>query len=66
MARFGDSTGDSTGPRFPAFLAHLSEGTVRNYLSSAIRKLGARNRAEAVQIAEEKGWLEGPRRNSLP
>jgi two-component system, NarL family, response regulator DesR len=36
---------------------YLSEGTVRNYLSSAIRKLRARNRAEAVQIAEEKGWL---------
>ena len=37
--------------------AHLSEGTVRNYLSAAIRKLGARNRAEALRIAEEKGWL---------
>jgi two-component system, NarL family, response regulator DesR len=36
---------------------HLSEGTVRNYLSAAIRKLGARNRAEAVRLAEEKGWL---------
>lgn len=36
---------------------HLSEGTVRNYLSAAIRKLGARNRADAVRIAEEKGWL---------
>jgi two-component system response regulator DesR len=36
---------------------HLSEGTVRNYLSAAIRKLGARNRGEAVRIAEEKGWL---------
>jgi two-component system response regulator DesR len=36
---------------------YLSEGTVRNYLSAAIRKLGARNRAEAIQIAEEKGWL---------
>ena len=36
---------------------YLSEGTVRNYLSAAIRKLGARNRAEAVRIAEEKGWL---------
>jgi two-component system, NarL family, response regulator DesR len=36
---------------------HLSEGTVRNYLSSAIRKLRARNRAEAVQIAEQEGWL---------
>jgi two-component system, NarL family, response regulator DesR len=36
---------------------YLSEGTVRNYLSAAIRKLGARNRAEAVRIAEDKGWL---------
>jgi two-component system response regulator DesR len=35
----------------------LSEGTVRNYLSTAMRKLGARNRREAVDIAEEKGWL---------
>jgi two-component system response regulator DesR len=35
----------------------LSEGTVRNYLSSAIQKLGARNRLEAVRIAEQKGWL---------
>jgi two-component system, NarL family, response regulator DesR len=35
----------------------LSEGTVRNYLSAAIRKLGARNRREAIGIAEEKGWL---------
>ena len=32
----------------------LSEGTVRNYLSAAIRKLGARNRAEALRIAEER------------
>ena len=35
----------------------LSEGTVRNHLSSAIQKLGARNRAEAGRIAAEKGWL---------
>jgi two-component system response regulator DesR len=37
---------------------HLSEGTVRNYLSAAIRKLGARNRREAVELAMQKGWLE--------
>ncbi len=37
---------------------HLSEGTVRNYLSAAIRKLGARNRTEAVEIATGKGWLQ--------
>ncbi|MGW0652493.1 response regulator transcription factor [Streptomyces umbrinus] len=36
---------------------HLSHGTVRNYLSTAIQKLAARNRAEAVTIAREKGWL---------
>jgi two-component system response regulator DesR len=36
---------------------HLSEGTVRNYLSTAIQKTGARNRAEAVRIARERGWL---------
>lgn len=36
---------------------HLSEGTVRNYLSSAIGKLGAHNRAEAVTLAEDNGWL---------
>ena len=35
----------------------LSEGTVRNHLSSAIQKLDARNRMEAVRIAREKGWL---------
>jgi two-component system response regulator DesR len=35
----------------------LSEGTVRNYLSAAIAKTGARNRVEAVQIADERGWL---------
>ncbi len=35
----------------------LSEGTVRNHLSSAIGKTGARTRAEAARIAEENGWL---------
>jgi len=35
----------------------LSEGTVRNYLSIAIQKLGAHNRTEAAHIAQEKGWL---------
>jgi two-component system response regulator DesR len=35
----------------------LSEGTVRNYLSSAISKTGARNRVEALRIADERGWL---------
>ena len=36
---------------------HLSEGTVRNHLSSAIGKTGARTRAEAARIAEDRGWL---------
>jgi two-component system, NarL family, response regulator DesR len=35
----------------------LSEGTVRNYLSSCIQKTGARNRAEAVRVARNRGWL---------
>jgi two-component system, NarL family, response regulator DesR len=35
----------------------LSEGTVRNYLSSAIAKTGTRNRAEAVSTADQNGWL---------
>ncbi|HEY0160148.1 MAG TPA: response regulator transcription factor [Thermoanaerobaculia bacterium] len=35
----------------------LSEGTVRNYLSEAISKLGAGNRVEAARIARDKGWL---------
>lgn len=36
----------------------LSEGTVRNHLSTAIQKLEARNRGEAARIAEQKGWLD--------
>lgn len=36
---------------------HLSPGTVRNHLSSVIQKLGARNRADAVDIARNKGWI---------
>lgn len=35
----------------------LSDGTVRNHLSNAMGKTGARTRAEAVRIAEENGWL---------
>ncbi len=35
----------------------LSEGTVRNYLSSAIGKTGARTRVEAARVAADKGWL---------
>jgi len=37
--------------------AFLSEGTVRNYLSAAMGKTGARTRAEAVRIAQDNGWL---------
>jgi two-component system, NarL family, response regulator DesR len=36
---------------------HLSESTVRNYLSAAIGKTGARNRIEAVRAARHNGWL---------
>ena len=36
---------------------YLSEGTVRNYLSTAMQKLGARTRVEAARLAERKGWL---------
>ena len=36
---------------------HLSAGTVRNYLSSAIGKTGTTNRVEAAQVAERNGWL---------
>ena len=36
---------------------HLSEGTVRNYLSEAINKVGGRNRVDAARIARQKGWL---------
>jgi two-component system response regulator DesR len=42
-----------------AHVLSLSEGTVRNHLSAAIQKVGARNRGEAARIAHEKGWI-GP------
>jgi two-component system, NarL family, response regulator DesR len=42
-----------------ARLLHLAEGTVRNHLSAAIGKTGARTRAEAVRLADEQGWLLG-------
>jgi two-component system response regulator DesR len=47
----GDTVSDLAGR------LHLSAGTVRNHLSSAIGKTAARTRAEAVRIAEEHGWL---------
>ena len=36
---------------------HLAEGTVRNYLSTVITKLGVRNRIEAANTARDRGWL---------
>jgi two-component system response regulator DesR len=50
-ARDGATVADIAGKLF------LSEGTVRNYLSSAIAKIGVRNRMEAVRVAEGRGWL---------
>lgn len=45
-----------TSPEIAGALG-LSVGTVRNYLSEAISKLGANNRIEAARLAREKGWL---------
>ncbi len=50
-AKDGGTVGDIARSLF------LSEGTVRNYLSAAIGKTGARTRAEAVRVADERGWL---------
>ncbi|GAA1326179.1 response regulator transcription factor [Pseudonocardia xinjiangensis] len=50
-AACGAPVGDVAGRLF------LSRGTVRNHLSSAIRKTGTRTRIEAVRAAEERGWL---------
>jgi two-component system response regulator DesR len=36
---------------------YLSEGTVRNHISTAIQKLNVQNRIEAAHLAKEKGWL---------
>jgi len=51
LAGEGKSSGEIAG------IVHLSEGTVRNYLSEAIGKLGAANRVEAARLARDKGWL---------
>lgn len=51
LAGEGKSTADI------AALVHLSEGTVRNYLSEAISKLNAANRVEAYRLARDAGWL---------
>ncbi|MGH8862413.1 MAG: LuxR C-terminal-related transcriptional regulator, partial [Jatrophihabitantaceae bacterium] len=50
-ARDGATVADIAGRLF------LSEGTVRNYLSAAIAKTGARNRLEAMRLADARGWL---------
>jgi two-component system response regulator DesR len=50
------SLGGADIPGIAAQLS-LSEGTVRNYLSTAIQKLYAHNRMEAARLAEQKGWL---------
>jgi two-component system response regulator DesR len=49
-----------------AAAVYLSEGTVRNYLSSCIQKTGTRNRAEAVRVAQDRGWLLSPGRPPYP
>jgi two-component system response regulator DesR len=51
LAADGSTSGDIAAE------LRLSEGTVRNYLSEAISKLGASNRVEAARIARVKGWL---------
>jgi two-component system, NarL family, response regulator DesR len=53
LRRAGD--GESTADI--ARSLRLSDGTVRNYLSEAIAKLGASNRVEASRVARTKGWL---------
>ena len=45
-----------TGPEIATEL-RLSEGTVRNYLSEAISKVGGKNRVDAARIARTNGWL---------
>ena len=50
-------TASGAAPREIARELHLSYGTVRNYLASAVTKLGARNRVDAVRIASEADWL---------
>ncbi|MEG3630773.1 response regulator transcription factor [Streptomyces poriticola] len=36
---------------------HLSRGTVRNYMASAVRKVGGRNRVDAIRIVQSAGWV---------
>lgn len=51
LAREGKTTNEI------ANMLYLSSGTVRNYMSEILNKLGARNRIEAIAAAEEKGWI---------
>jgi two-component system, NarL family, response regulator DesR len=51
------ASADGAGNAELARRLHLSHGTVRNYLSTAIQKTGGRNRGDAVRIARDKGWL---------
>lgn len=51
LAALGKTTKEITSELY------LSSGTVRNYISEIIHKLGAKNRTEAAAIAQEKGWL---------
>ncbi|MGH3881490.1 MAG: response regulator transcription factor [Actinophytocola sp.] len=50
------AAGGATGPEIARTLS-LSPGTVRNYLSNAMNKTGARTRIDAIRIATESGWL---------
>jgi two-component system response regulator DesR len=49
--------GDGLSNADIASRVHLSEGTVRNYLSEAMRKLDATNRTAAARVARDRGWL---------
>lgn len=50
-------TSEGSNPREIATRLHLTYGTVRNYLATAVTKLGARNRVDAIRIATEAGWI---------
>lgn len=50
-------TASGATPREVSAQLHLTYGTVRNYLASAVTKLGARNRVDAIRIATAAGWL---------
>ncbi|WP_327002471.1 response regulator transcription factor [Dactylosporangium sp. NBC_01737] len=54
LARFAEGS----EPADIAAELHLSYGTVRNYLASAVTKLGARNRIDAIHVARRSGWLQ--------